>query len=89
MTSDVLLLDDIGAENNSSWARDDVLGTILQYRMDNNLTTFFTSNFTIEELENVLAETNKERDEIKARRIIERIKYLTTELTLISENKRK
>ena len=43
----------------------------------------------IEELENVLAETNKERDEIKARRIIERIKYLTTELTLISENKRK
>ncbi len=89
MTSDVLLLDDIGAENNSSWARDDVLGTILQYRMDNNLTTFFTSNFTIEELENVLSETSKERDEIKARRIIERIKYLTTELTLISENKRK
>ncbi len=89
MTSDILLLDDIGAENNSAWARDDVLGTILQYRMDNNLTTFFTSNFTIEELESVLAETNKERDEIKARRIIERIKYLTTELSLIGENKRK
>jgi len=89
MTSDILLLDDIGAENNSTWARDEVLGTILQYRMDNNLTTFFTSNFNTIELESFLAETSKGNDLIKARRIIERIKYLTTELTLISENKRK
>ena len=88
MTSDVLLIDDIGAENNSAWARDEVLGTILQYRMDNDLTTFFTSNFTIEELENVLSETSKGTDEIKARRIIERIKYLTIEEKLISKNKR-
>ena len=88
MTSDVLLIDDIGAENNSSWARDEVLGTILQYRMDNNLTTFFTSNYNINELETFLAETPKGIDEIKARRIIERIKYLTIEENLISENKR-
>ena len=89
MTSDVLLLDDIGAENNTPWARDEVLGTILQYRMDNDLTTFFTSNFNIEELEKILSETSKGIDEIKSRRIIERIKYLTNELTLISGNKRK
>ena len=89
MTSDILLLDDIGAENNSSWSRDEVLGTILQYRMDNNLTTFFTSNFNIKELESVLSETYKGNDEIKARRIIERIKFLTEELTLISKDKRK
>ncbi len=89
MTCDVLLLDDVGAENNTPWARDEVLGTILQYRMNNNLTTFFTSNFTIQELESVLSETNKGTDEIKARRIIERIKYLTTELSLVSSNKRK
>ncbi len=88
MTSDILLLDDIGAENNTSWSRDEVLGTILQYRMDNNLTTFFTSNFTIEELESILSETAKGIDEIKARRIIERIKYLTIEEKLISKNKR-
>lgn len=88
MTCDVLLLDDIGAENNSTWARDEVLGTILQYRMDNVLTTFFTSNFTIEELENVLSETSKGTDLIKARRIIERVKFLTEEQTLISKNKR-
>lgn len=88
MTSDILLIDDIGAENNSAWARDEVLGTILQYRMDNELTTFFTSNFTIEELEGFLSETSKGTDEIKARRIIERIKYLTIEEKLISKNKR-
>lgn len=89
MMSDVLLIDDIGAENNSAWSRDEVLSTILQYRMDNELTTFFTSNYTIEELENFLSETNKGNDIIKARRIIERIKYLTVEDKLISENKRK
>ncbi|MBR2138476.1 MAG: primosomal protein DnaI [Bacilli bacterium] len=89
MTSDALLIDDIGAENNSAWARDEVLGTILQYRMDNDLTTFFTSNFTIEELETVLSETSKGNDIIKSRRIIERIKCLTNELSLVSVNKRK
>lgn len=89
MECDILLIDDIGAENNSSWARDEVLGVILQYRMDNDLTTFFTSNFTIDELETVLAETSKGTDEIKARRIIERIRYLTIEDKLISVNKRK
>lgn len=88
MTCDVLLIDDIGAENNSSWSRDEVLGTILQYRMDSDLTTFFTSNFTINELETELSETNKGTDIIKARRIIERIKYLTVEDKLISKDKR-
>ncbi len=88
-TCDILLIDDIGAENNSSWARDEVLGTILQYRMDNDLTTFFTSNFTINELESVLSETSKGSDEIKSRRIIERINYLCEEEKLISSNKRK
>ena len=56
--------------------------------MDNDLSTFFTSNFTIEELESVLSETSKGTDEIKARRIIERIKYLTIEEKLITKNKR-
>ena len=74
MKCDALLIDDIGAENNSTWARDEILGSILQYRMDNNLTTFFTSNFTIDELEQVLSETSKGTDLIKSRRIIERIK---------------
>ena len=87
--SDLLLLDDIGAENVTAWSRDEILGPILQYRMDNNLPTFFTSNLSIEELEISLSEGNKSIDKLKAKRIIERIKYLTTELKLISKNQRK
>ena len=87
--SDLLLLDDIGAENVTPWSRDEILGPILQYRMDNNLPTFFTSNLTLEELEVHLSEGKNSVDKLKAKRIIERIKYLTTELKLVSKNQRK
>ena len=86
---DVLLIDDIGAENLTPWGRDEVLGVILQYRMDEKLPTFFTSNLTLEELEKHLESTSSGIDKVKARRIIERIKQLTTSLELISENRRK
>lgn len=89
INSDILLLDDIGAEKNTEWSRDEILGTILQYRMDNNLPTFFTSNLSIEELEEHLKIVNKSVDNIKARRIIERVKQLTIDMELVSENKRK
>ena len=87
--SELLLIDDIGAENVTNWSRDEILGPILQYRMDNNLPTFFTSNLSIEELEIHLSEGKDSIDKLKAKRIIERIKYLTDEMKLISENKRK
>ncbi|MGN1323150.1 MAG: primosomal protein DnaI [Bacilli bacterium] len=86
---DLLLLDDIGAETTTSWNRDEILGTILQYRMDNKKATFFTSNLNIKELENHFITSNKDEEVIKARRIMERVKYLTDELELIGENKRK
>lgn len=86
--TDVLLIDDIGAENNTLWSRDEVLGGILQSRMDNKKITFFTSNYTLEELEVHLSETSTGSDKIKARRIIERIKELTVPIKLVGENKR-
>lgn len=86
---DLLLLDDIGAETTTPWNRDEILGTILQYRMDNKKATFFTSNLNIKELENHFITSNKDEEVIKARRIMERVKYLTDELELIGENKRK
>lgn len=86
--SPLLLLDDIGAENCSNWSRDEILGPILQYRMENNLPTFFTSNLTLEELEKALAITSSGVDKVKARRIIERIKQLTETLELVSRNRR-
>ena len=87
--AELLLLDDIGAETVTEWSRDEVLGTILQYRMEEKLPTFFTSNLTIDELAEHLSVTNKEVDVVKARRIIERIKQLTNDITMISVNLRK
>ena len=85
---DILLIDDIGAEKVTEWGRDEILGTILQYRMDKHKTTFFTSNYTIKELETNLSLANNNVDLVKARRIIERIKQLTIDVELISESKR-
>ena len=84
----ILLLDDIGAENCSNWSRDEILGPILQYRMESNLPTFFTSNLTIDELEESLSQTLSGVDKVKARRIIERIKQLTIQEKLVSKNRR-
>ena len=86
---DLLLIDDIGAEKVTEWSRDEILGTILQKRMNNYKATFFTSNLNMEELERHLRINSYSDDEIKARRIIERIKQLTTDMELISENRRK
>lgn len=84
----ILFLDDIGAEAVTQWARDEVLGTVLQYRMDASLPTFFTSNLTIDELETHLSSTKNGVEQVKARRIIERIKQLTIPLELVSTNRR-
>lgn len=86
--SPLLLLDDIGAENESAWSRDEVLGPILQYRMQNHLPTFFTSNLNLKELETIFATTSSGVDKVKARRIIERIKQLTISMELIGKNRR-
>ena len=87
-TCDILLIDDIGAETVTNWSRDEILGTILQYRMEHELSTFLTSNLTIEELETHLSLVKNNMDKVKARRIIERIKQLTTDMELISVNRR-
>ena len=84
----LLLIDDIGAENVTSWARDEILGTILQYRMEEGLTTFFTSNLSYEELEIALSLSKDKVDSLKATRIMERIKNLTININLIGENRR-
>lgn len=58
--SEVLILDDIGAEQSTAWVRDEILQVILQYRMQENLPTFFTSNFNFEDLEKHFAKGKME-----------------------------
>ena len=85
----LLLIDDLGAEAVTNWSRDEVLGTILQYRMQENLPTFITSNLNLKELEEHLSvTTNNKSEKVKARRIIERIRQLTVDMEMISKNNR-
>jgi primosomal protein DnaI len=85
----LLLIDDIGAENSTPWARDEILGPILQYRMQEKLPTFFTSNLSIKELEQHFSVTKDTVDVLKAKRIIERVDHLTDKLELLSKNLRR
>ncbi len=85
----VLMFDDIGAETMSSWTRDEVLGPILQFRMLENMPTFFTSNFDFKELEHHLSYSQRgEEEKVKARRIMERIKYLADPVLVEGPNRR-
>lgn len=84
--SPILLIDDIGAENLTAWARDEVLCTILQHRMENHMPTFFTSNLNLDELKLHLEKVDS--SSVKAERIIERIKQLTNYEQMISKNLR-
>ena len=87
--SEVLILDDIGAEQSTPWVRDEILQVILQYRMQENLPTFFTSNFNFEELELHFAKGKNGNDETwEARRVMERIRYLAEETRLEGVNRR-
>ena len=87
--SPLLLIDDIGAENTTAWGRDDILCPLLQYRMEEGLTTFFTSNLDIKSLEGHFEVTKDSVQEMKAKRLIERVKQLTIDMEMISNNLRK
>ncbi|WP_225047016.1 primosomal protein DnaI [Lacticaseibacillus kribbianus] len=85
----VLMIDDIGAESLSPWIRDDVLGIILQYRMQEELPTLFTSNKTMRELTDFLAGVEVGNNEgLKAQRIMERIRFLATEVVVGGRDRR-
>ncbi|EOH99706.1 primosomal protein DnaI [Enterococcus haemoperoxidus ATCC BAA-382] len=87
--SPVLMIDDLGAESMTSWIRDDVLSVILQYRMQEQLVTFFSSNLNLKDLEKHLSVTQRgEQEPLKARRIMERIRYLAQEITMSGNDRR-
>ncbi|MDK1732653.1 primosomal protein DnaI [Dellaglioa algida] len=88
--SEILMIDDIGADAMSSWVRDDILGVILQYRMQEELPTFFSSNFSMKQLEDEhLRISQKGEDEpLKAKRIMERVHFLAKEVKIVGKNRR-
>ncbi|MHC5374776.1 primosomal protein DnaI [Enterococcus sp. LJL120] len=85
----ILMLDDMGADSMSPWIRDEVFGVILQHRMQEQLPTFFSSNFNLTEFEEHLSVSQKGDEEpIKAKRIMERVRYLTKEVWMSGRNRR-
>lgn len=85
----VLMIDDIGAESISAWFRDEILGSILQYRMMEGLPTFFSSNYSLDQLEKHLATTTRgDIERLKAGRIIERINQVSDPVEVNGESQR-
>ncbi|NHN30374.1 primosomal protein DnaI [Paenibacillus agricola] len=86
--TDLLVFDDIGAENLNPWLRDHVMGAILNYRM-NRKPTFFTSNHDLNALEQHFSFTSKDGDEeFKGRRIMDRIRPFVEVILVNGYNKR-
>lgn len=83
----ILMLDDIGGESLTDWVRDDIFMVILDYRMRENLPTFFTSNLSFDALEKHFLGKHIE-DERKAIRLMERIKFLAKPLEIAGRNRR-
>lgn len=86
--TDLLVFDDIGAENLNPWLRDHVIGAIVNHRM-NRKPTFFTSNYTLSDLEKHFSFTNKDGDEeYKGQRIMDRIRPFVDVVVVTGTNKR-
>ena len=73
---DVLMLDDIGAELPSAWVRDEILCPILNYRAQEGLPVFFSTNYTIEGLRDFYIRPDGSIN--SADRLMSRIKSLAT-----------
>lgn len=88
--SPILMLDDVGADDTSPWIRDDVFSVILEYRMQNELSTFFSSNYSMRELakEHLSADKYGDQTPLKAGRIMERIHFLAKEYQMRGKNHR-
>ena len=84
----VVVFDDIGAESVTPWVRDELLFGILNERMENQRLTYFTSNESLETLEEHYAYTSLGEEKMKAVRMMERIKKLSKPLEIKGKNRR-
>ncbi len=79
---DCLVLDDLGAETLSVWGRDEVLFNLLNDRMLRKKPTYFTSVYTLKELESHYRMKDTKEEMIKVKRLMERITALSDEFVL-------
>lgn len=80
-TIDYLVIDDLGGENVTPWSRDEVLSAIITYRIQNQKPTFYTSEYSKEDLIKIYSLKMKDpRDRLKVERLINSI--FTTSLPI-------
>ena len=88
-TVTLLVLDDLGAEPITPWGRDEILLSILNDRLENKRKTIITSNLKPELLLPMYQiDTRGVSDEIRARRLVDRILSLTKPCEIIGKNRR-
>ncbi len=80
---DVLLIDDFGSENMTTWLRDEMLGSILNYRLMEQKPVFISSNLNFDnELISHLSITNSPSDQLKGNRLKSRLNGLVKSIEL-------
>lgn len=85
-----LFLDDIGSESVSEFVRDDILFRVLDYRLENKLTTIFTSNLNKDDLLKHYTYDRKDNANLmNAKRLMERIDILAEDFTVKGKNMRR
>ena len=84
--AEILIIDDIGTEKSTQHNVKSVLYQVLENRTNALKPTFFTSNYSIAEYEEINANNVGRMD---AERLTERIEMLAKEVRLTGENKRK
>jgi len=70
-----LVIDDIGGENITIWSRDEILSAILAYRGQSGKATFFTSNYSLQQISELY--NLKNGDTLRVNRLIERMKAVS------------
>ncbi|MBR3841421.1 MAG: ATP-binding protein [Erysipelotrichales bacterium] len=87
--ADFVVFDDIGQESVTNVTRDEILFPLLNARMQNNKATCFTSNLSFDLLYNHFVYSQYgDKEDIKALRVMERIKALSKEVELSGKSRR-
>ena len=81
---DVLLIDDFGSENMTPWLRDEILGSVINYRLMEEKPIFISSNIDPNSDDFImhLSMTKAPSELLKAERIKSRINGLTKNIEL-------
>jgi primosomal protein DnaI len=86
---EVLMLDDLGSENMTPWLRDEILGPVLNYRALEHKPVFVSSNLSIAEIKTHIMIDKFKSSEIKAERILERLKSVSITISMDDSQKYK